>query len=92
MTSGWEPGSSTASSLPPVGRQSSEPESPDAAIIVCPCRAIREKIAFSAAKSLGARSASQSPQLVVTTCAVSSLAIRLKRSMAVTSLSEFGAS
>ncbi len=43
---------------------------------VCPCMAMRWKISFSLWRSLAAR-ASQSPQLVVTTCELSSLAIRL---------------
>ena len=71
--------------------QSSEPESPDAAIIVCPCRARREKIVFSAWSVPPAVKASQLPQLVVTTWAVSSPAIRLNMSRAWASLS-FGVS
>ncbi len=57
--------------------QSSEPESPEAAITVCPCRAMRWKIPFSVWRSPGATSASQFPQLEVTTWELSSLAIRL---------------
>ncbi len=72
-TVGCDPGSSTPRALEPG--QSSEPESPDAAIIVCPCRAMREKIVFSAWSVAPAVTASQLPQLVVTTWALSSPAI-----------------
>src|ERR1700733_1750021 len=91
-TFGCEPGSSTASArlAPWFGKQSSEPASPDAAIMVCPCRAMREKIPFSSARKLGSlpwMNCSQLPQLVVTTRAVSLLAIWLKRSREAASLS-----
>ena len=86
-TSGCDPGSSTASWVEPfVGRQSSEPSSPEAAITVCPCMAIRSKMPFSVCRSVADMFASHTPQLVVTTCAPSSLAIRLKRSKACASL------
>ncbi len=86
-TSGCDPGSSTASWPDPfVGRQSSEPASPEAAITVCPCRAIRWKMPFSVCRSARDMLASHTPQLVVTTCALSSLAMRLKRSSAWASL------
>ena len=91
-TSGCDPGSSTASwSEPFVGRQSSEPASPDAAITVCPCRAMRWKIPFSVCRSAAGMLASHTPQLVVTTCELSSPAMRLKRSNACAS-SPLGAS
>ncbi len=86
-TFGWDPGSSTASWVVlSVGKQSSDPESPDAAIMVCPCRAMRAKIPFSVWRSAWGRSASHAPQLVVTTWATLSLAIRLNRSNAWASL------
>ncbi len=99
MTSGCEPGSSTArfvskAGMPPLAtaeKQSVEPASPDAAIIVWPCRAMRWKIWLSVLRSPADRAASQLPQLVVTTCAASSLAMWLKRSNAWASFS-FGAS
>jgi hypothetical protein len=82
-TSGWDPGSSTASAVELlVGKQSSEPVSPDAAMTVCPCTAIRWKIPFSVWRSAAGIAASQTPQLVETTWELSSLAIRLKRSKA----------
>ena len=97
-TSGCEPGSSTArfDGWPRFesGKQSSEPASPDAATMVCPCRDMRSKIPFSVWRKAGSvlwMLASQSPQLVVTTWALSSLAIRLNTSAAATS-EPFGAS
>ena len=62
--------------------------------MVCPCRDMRSKIPFSVWRKGGSvlwMLASQSPQLVVTTRALSSLAIRLNRSAAATS-EPFGAS
>ena len=88
-TVGCDPGSSTPRAFDPA--QSSEPVSPEAAIIVCPCRAMREKIVFSACRVAPAVIASQLPQLVVTTWAVSSPAMRLNMSSAWRSLS-FGVS
>ena len=86
-TLGCDPGSSTARpEVPSVGRQSSEPESPEAAMTVWPCSAMRWKIPFSVWRSLAAMSCSHTPQLVVTTCELSSLAMRLKRSKAWASL------
>ncbi len=91
-TSGCDPGSSTASPLlPSVGKQSSEPESPEAAMTVWPCIAMRWKIPFSVWRSLAGMSCSHTPQLVLTTCELSSLAMRLNRSKACASL-PFGAS
>ena len=49
---------------------------------VCPCTAMRWKMPFSVWRSAAGISASQTPQLVVTTCELSSLAIRLNRSKA----------
>ena len=92
-TVGWEPGSSTAS---PVfwelsGKQSSDPASPEAASTVCPWAAIWEKMPFSASMSDVPTTCSQLPPLVVTTRALSSLAMRWNRSSAPAS-STFGAS
>jgi len=70
-------------------KQSSEPESPDAAMTVWPCRAMRSKMAFSLAKYGGSVdwiANSQLPQLVVTVEALSSLAIRLYMSNACASV------
>ena len=53
---------------------------------VCPWSDMRAKIWFSVCRSAVGIRASQLPQLVVTTWAVSSLAIRLKRSKASASL------
>ena len=91
-TSGCDPGSSTPSWVEPfVGRQSSEPESPDAAITVWPWSAMRWRMPFSVWRSAAGMLASHTPQLVVTTCELSSLAIWLKRSNACAS-SPLGAS
>ncbi len=49
-TSGWDPGSSTARAVlcaGGLGKQSSDPESPEAAIMVWPCIAMRWKIWLS---------------------------------------------
>src|SRR6516165_772090 len=94
ITSGCEPGSSTANCVSlsvPTLKQSSEPESPAAAITVCPCRAMRWKMAFSVSRSLAGTMVSQFPQLVVTTWAASSLAIRLNRSKETVSPETLGA-
>ena len=91
-TSGCDPGSSTPSWVEPfVGRQSSEPESPEAAITVWPWSAMRWKMPFSVCRSAAGMLASHTPQLVVTTWELSSLAIWLKRSNACAS-SPLGAS
>ncbi len=99
MTSGCEPGSSTANDVSKAGmpppavaeKQSADPASPAAAIMVWPCIAMRWKIWFSVSRSVDGIDGSQLPQLVVTTDAESSLAMRLKRSKAWASLL-FGAS
>ena len=49
---------------------------------VCPWTAMRWKIPFSVCRSAAGMSASHTPQLVVTTWELSSLAIRSKRSKA----------
>ena len=79
VTSGWEAGSSTAAAVSsgPVGgdwaMQSDEPLSPEAANTVWPWAAICSKIGASSAWSLNA---SQIPHEMLTTWAVSSVAIR----------------
>ena len=84
VTSGWEAGSSTAaptSGGPSCGdcsTQSEEPLSPEAANTVWPWAAICSRIGASAAWSL---KASQIPHEVLTTWAVSSVAIRWRVSI-----------
>jgi hypothetical protein len=78
--------------VPSDGKQSSDPESPAAAIAVWPCDAMRANMPLSVWMSARFMSFSQMPQLVVTTWALSSLAIRLSRSSESESVFPLGAS
>src|SRR6185437_10544520 len=76
VTSGSLAGESTASAVLPLAcRQSSEPLSPVAAKIDCPCAAACVNSECSALRSLALSYFSQMPQLVDTVCALSSLTI-----------------
>ena len=89
VTNGWLAGSSTCS-VCGVGKQSSDPSSPDADTIVIPWAAASSNRAFSEDAWLNPSSSSHCPHDVVTTCAARWLMIAFITSYG--PLPEFGPS